>query len=94
MIDPVAVSCQECGLELAGDSPDLRLELTCDDERIFYCEACWEGEFGERPSRRVDLNSVSHAHSRRLTVPSSLLRPSPSASPLASGTRLQERLEA
>jgi hypothetical protein len=28
----VTVPCQECGVELAGDSPELRLELTRDDE--------------------------------------------------------------
>jgi hypothetical protein len=34
-------------LELAGDSPDLRLDLTCDDELLTYCQECWEREFGE-----------------------------------------------
>jgi hypothetical protein len=28
---------QECGLELPGGSPELRLELTCDDAPIVYC---------------------------------------------------------
>jgi hypothetical protein len=32
MVEPATVQCQECGVELAADSPDLRLELTCDDE--------------------------------------------------------------
>jgi hypothetical protein len=36
---------QGYGVDLAGDSPELRLELTCDDEPIVYCEACWEREF-------------------------------------------------
>ena len=45
------VSCQECGLKLAGNRPELRLELTCDDEPIVYCTACWEREFGEREHR-------------------------------------------
>jgi hypothetical protein len=36
----------ECRRELASDSPELRLELTYDDEPIVYCEACWEREFG------------------------------------------------
>jgi hypothetical protein len=45
--DPVAVPCQECGRELASDGAELRLELTCDDEPIIYCEACWQREFGE-----------------------------------------------
>jgi hypothetical protein len=43
----VFVSCQECRVELAADSPDLRLELTCDDEPPVCCSACWEREFGE-----------------------------------------------
>ncbi len=30
---------------MPGDSPTLRLELTCDDELIPYCEECWEREF-------------------------------------------------
>jgi hypothetical protein len=46
-LDPVTVPCQECGVELAGDSPELRLELTYDDEPIIYCQACWQREFGE-----------------------------------------------
>ena len=29
------------------DSPKLRLEITCDDELLTYCEPCWEREFGE-----------------------------------------------
>ena len=46
MVEPVTVPCQECGVELAGDSPDLRLELTCGDEPLVYCLECWEREFG------------------------------------------------
>jgi len=38
------------GLEFVGDSPALRLELTCDDEPIIYCVECFEREFGERES--------------------------------------------
>jgi hypothetical protein len=30
MVDAVTVQCQECGVEFAGDSPELRLELTYD----------------------------------------------------------------
>jgi endogenous inhibitor of DNA gyrase (YacG/DUF329 family) len=30
-VERVAVPCQECGIELAADSPELRLELTCGD---------------------------------------------------------------
>jgi hypothetical protein len=44
---PATLPCQECGVELAGDSLDLRLGLTCDDEALVYCVECWEGEFGE-----------------------------------------------
>jgi hypothetical protein len=47
MVEPVTVPCQECGVELAGDSPDLRLELTYDDLPIVYCLECWRREFGE-----------------------------------------------
>jgi len=47
-MDPANVRCQECGVELAGDSPDLRLELTDDDAPVAYCLECWEREFGER----------------------------------------------
>jgi len=36
------------GREVAGDSPDVRLGLTCDDEPLVYCSECWEREFGER----------------------------------------------
>jgi hypothetical protein len=43
----VIVQCQECGRELAADSPSLRLQLTSDGELLAYCEECWEQEFGE-----------------------------------------------
>jgi hypothetical protein len=33
-VDPVSVTCQECRVELAADSAELRLDLTCDDEPI------------------------------------------------------------
>jgi hypothetical protein len=33
----VTVTCEECGVELAADSPDLRLELTCDGVLLMYC---------------------------------------------------------
>jgi len=42
------VPCQECGVELAAGSPDLRLKLTCDDEPLVYCVECFEREFGEQ----------------------------------------------
>jgi hypothetical protein len=40
--EPVTIPCQECGVELAADSSELRLELTEDDEPIVYCVQCWE----------------------------------------------------
>jgi hypothetical protein len=46
MLEPVTVPRQECGLELVGDSPDLRIALTYDDERVVYCLRCWERAFG------------------------------------------------
>jgi hypothetical protein len=47
VLEPVTVPCQEYGVELASDSPDLRLESTDDDEPIVYCTECWEREFGD-----------------------------------------------
>jgi hypothetical protein len=35
MLLPITAACEECGRELA-DSPELRLELTCDDEPVVY----------------------------------------------------------
>jgi hypothetical protein len=52
MVEPVTVPCLECKRELEADSPDLRLELTYDDEPLVYCVDCWEREFGE------DIESV------------------------------------
>jgi hypothetical protein len=46
-VEPVTVTCQECGVDLAADSPALRLELTYDVEPIVYCSECWQREFGE-----------------------------------------------
>jgi hypothetical protein len=43
----VTVPCQQSGVEFAGDSTDLRLELTWDDEPIVYCAECWGREFAE-----------------------------------------------
>jgi hypothetical protein len=31
-------------------NPELRLELTCDDEPLAYCVACWQREFGDEPA--------------------------------------------
>ena len=47
MVEPVTVPCQECGLELAADSSELQLDLTCDDEPIASWSECWEREFGD-----------------------------------------------
>jgi len=47
MLQPVTAPCQECGRELAGDSPELRLELTDEDELVVYCAVCWAREFSE-----------------------------------------------
>jgi hypothetical protein len=40
----VTIPCQECRVELAADSPELRLELTCDDEPLVYCAEFWQVE--------------------------------------------------
>jgi hypothetical protein len=40
MVERPATLCEECGLELAAGSPDLRLELTDDDQPIAYCLEC------------------------------------------------------
>ena len=51
VVDVVVVECEECSRELAGDSRELRLELTDEDELdgdelVVYCVDCWEREFG------------------------------------------------
>jgi hypothetical protein len=46
MVEPVTVPCQECGVELDSDSPEL---LTCDDEPLVYCLECWASEFDDGP---------------------------------------------
>jgi hypothetical protein len=48
----------ECGVELAGDSPDLRLQLTCDDAPIAHCVGLWEREFGETGSERSTASTM------------------------------------
>jgi hypothetical protein len=45
--EQVVVACTECKVEIAADSPDLRLELTIDDEPLVYCVECWQRECGE-----------------------------------------------
>jgi hypothetical protein len=47
MLEPATVPCQECEVDLAAASPELRLELTDDDAPIVYCVDCWQREFGE-----------------------------------------------
>jgi hypothetical protein len=37
----------QAGEDELPDSSRLRLEITCDDELLTYCEACWESEFGD-----------------------------------------------
>ena len=44
--ETTTVVCEECGVVLAADSAELRLELTSNDESIPYCATCWEREFG------------------------------------------------
>jgi hypothetical protein len=44
MVEPVAVACEECGSEMHGYSPDLRLEVTCDDKLLTYCAERGRGE--------------------------------------------------
>jgi hypothetical protein len=46
MLQPITATCVERMRELAADSPELRVELTDDDELVVYCEKCWEREFG------------------------------------------------
>jgi hypothetical protein len=41
---PVAVMCEECGREL--EAIPGRVELVRDGGPIFYCEQCWQREFG------------------------------------------------
>jgi hypothetical protein len=43
----VTARCEECGVEMVPDSSRLRLQITCDDELLTYCEACWESEFAD-----------------------------------------------
>jgi hypothetical protein len=72
MFEPVTVSCQECRIELAADSPELRLELTCDDEPLVSCVGCWKREFGERdPLTRTGGTCAAGALRVRLSVPTS-----------------------
>jgi hypothetical protein len=47
--EPATVACVQCRRELAADSPELRIELTDDDEPLTYCVECWEREFGDEP---------------------------------------------
>jgi hypothetical protein len=65
-VEPVTVLCQECGLELAADNPDLCVELTDDDQLVVYCEDCWLREFGESGSR-LGASRVNRTLSCRLS---------------------------
>jgi hypothetical protein len=66
MPEVVTVPCQECGVALAADSPELRLELTDDGEPIVYCVDCWEREFGEEGRHREVLRAlVKRRHGTR-----------------------------
>jgi hypothetical protein len=47
--EPTTVACTQCRRELAADSPELRIELTDDDEPLYYCQECWQREFGDEP---------------------------------------------
>ena len=64
MVNRVTVACQECRVELAPDSPELRLELTCNDEPIVYCSACWEHEVGEQFVRAASLGGGGRSRTR------------------------------
>jgi hypothetical protein len=48
--EPATVACVQCRRELAADSPELRIELTDDDEPLYYCAECWQQEFGDEPA--------------------------------------------
>ena len=45
-------------MELAADSPELRLELTIDDEPLVYCVECWQRESGGYVSWEAVASSV------------------------------------
>ena len=48
VLRPITAACAECGRELEAESPELRVELTDDDdELVVYCETCWQREFGD-----------------------------------------------
>jgi hypothetical protein len=68
MLEPLTVPCQECDREPAADSPELRLELTCDDEPLTYCEASWEREFGENEEDPVRSTFDRRARGAALTA--------------------------
>jgi hypothetical protein len=48
-------------VSVAADSPELRLELTCDDEPVVYCAECWEREFGDSDGTRPESYPPSAA---------------------------------
>ena len=55
VLDRVTVPCEQCGVELAGDSPDFRLNLTCDDEPLFY----WNGLGTQRWQPTANSTAIS-----------------------------------
>jgi hypothetical protein len=67
-VEPVTVACQECGVDLAADSPDLRLELTCDDDPLVYALRAGSGSSASKTP-----SSQEGARKRA----SAVVRPSP-----------------
>jgi hypothetical protein len=47
VLELATVPCIECDTEHGPDSPDLRVELTDDDQLIVYCAECSQRELGE-----------------------------------------------
>ena len=52
------LSCEECSVELAADSPSLRLLLTSNAELLTYCAECWRAS-SRKPDGVVALPSAS-----------------------------------
>jgi len=65
VLRPITAACEECRLELAAESTELRVELTDDDELIVYCEACWQREFGDELKSRASTMSGSSSGPER-----------------------------
>jgi hypothetical protein len=58
------VPCQECQVELAADSPDLRLNLTCDTQPLFYCVDCLGPSSAATADREVEILGLKTAGAR------------------------------